>query len=320
MAIISYHASHEQFRPSDLLKWVKLAEQAGFEGVNSSDHFYPWSERQGESGFSFAWLGAAMQITNVPFGMVCAPGGRYHPAIIAQAVATLAEMFPDRFLIALGSGEALNEKITGEPWPDKDKRNQRLYESADVIRRLLHGETVNHQGMITLRNTKLYTLPKSAPQILGAAVTEQTAEWLGSWAEGLITIHKPYEELAAVIKAFERGGGKGKPMFLKVQLSYARKHEDALSGAFHQWRTNVLPGEKLADLSLPEHFDEAARNVTQEDIERMVHISADPREHIKWIRQYIDMGFQNIILHNVNREQEEFINDFGTLVLPHLRK
>jgi probable non-F420 flavinoid oxidoreductase len=320
MAIISYHASHEQFRPSDLLRWVKLAGQAGFEGVNSSDHFYPWSERQGQSGFSFAWLGAAMQTTSVPFGMVCAPGGRYHPAVIAQAVATLAEMFPDRFLIALGSGEALNEKITGEPWPDKATRNQRLYESAAVIRRLLNGETVNHDGTITLKDTKLYTLPKSAPQILAAAVTEQTAEWLGSWAEGLITIHKPYNELMAVIKAFERGGGKGKPMFLKVQLSYARTHEDALSGAFDQWRTNVLSGEKLADLALPGQFDEAAKDVTREDLERMVHISADPDQHIEWIRQYIDMGFKNIILHNVNRQQDEFINDFGRFVLPRLHK
>jgi G6PDH family F420-dependent oxidoreductase len=229
-------------------------------------------------------------------------------------------MFPDRFLIALGSGEALNEKITGEPWPGKDARNQRLYESAEVIKRLLQGETVNHKGSVTLQETKLYTLPERVPQMIAAAVTEKTAEWLGSWAEGLITINRPYEELMAVIKAFERGGGKGKPMFLKVQLSYARSYEDALTGAFDQWRTNVLTGERLADLSLPKQFDEAAKDVTREDLERMVHISSDPRQHIEWINQYIQMGFRNIILHNVNRQQEEFINDFGALVLPHFQK
>src|SRR5688500_5364077 len=110
MALIGYHASHEQFKPSQLLKWVRLAETSGFDVINCSDHFHPWSKRQGQSGFSFAWLGAAMQTTTLPFGVVCAPGQRYHPAIIAQAIATLCEMFPERFWVSIGSGEALNER------------------------------------------------------------------------------------------------------------------------------------------------------------------------------------------------------------------
>ncbi len=319
MAIISYHASHEQFKPSELLKWVMLAEQSGFEGVNSSDHFYPWSERQGESGFSFAWLGAAMQATGLPFGMVCAPGARYHPIILAQAAATLAEMFPDRFYMALGSGEALNENVTGEPWPDKDTRNERLYESATVIKRLLNGENVSYEGIISVNNARLYTLPQQAPLIIAAAVTEKTAEWLGSWADGMVTIHKPYPELQAMIEAFERGGGKGKKKYLKVQLSYARTHEEALSGAWDQWRTNVLPDGHLGDFSQPSQFDKAAEKVTTGDLEKMVHISADPQKHIEYIKQYIDMGFENIILHNVNRDQDLFIRDFGAKVLPALK-
>jgi len=319
MAIISYHASHEQFKPSELLSWVVLAENSGFEGVNSSDHFYPWSERQGESGFSFAWLGAAMQATDLPYGMVCAPGARYHPVVLAQAAATLAEMFPDRFWMALGSGEALNENVTGEPWPDKETRNQRLYESATVIKRLLHGENVSFEGTISVNNARLYTLPRRPPRIIAAAVTEKTAEWLGSWADGLITIHKPYQELKAMINAFERGGGKGKKRVLKVQLSYARSREEALSGAYDQWRTNVLSHENLGDFSQPAHFDRAAEKVTPGELEKMVHISPDPKQHIEWIRQYIDMGFENIILHNVNRQQELFIRDFGAKVLPHLK-
>ena len=140
MAIIGYHASHEQFTPSSLLTYAQLAEQAGFKALNSSDHFHPWSERQGQSGFSFAWLGAALQATSLPCGVVCAPGQRYHPAIVAQAVATLGEMFPDRFFVALGSGEASNEHVTGAGWPAKPVRNARLRESADAIRALLRGE------------------------------------------------------------------------------------------------------------------------------------------------------------------------------------
>jgi coenzyme F420-dependent glucose-6-phosphate dehydrogenase len=119
MAIIGYHASHEQFRPGDLLRYVQLAEQAGFGAAMCSDHFHPWSERQGQSGFAWAWLGAALEATSLSFGLVNAPGQRYHPAIIAQAAATLADMFPGRFWIAVGSGQALNEHITGERWPSK---------------------------------------------------------------------------------------------------------------------------------------------------------------------------------------------------------
>jgi coenzyme F420-dependent glucose-6-phosphate dehydrogenase len=316
MAIISYHASHEQFKPSELLDWAILAERSGFQGINSSDHFYPWSERQGESGFSFAWLGAAMQATTIPFGMVCAPGPRYHPALLAQAAATLAEMFPGRFTMALGSGEALNENITGEPWPDKDTRNQRLYESHDVIRRMLRGENVSFEGTITVKEARLYTLPPQSPEIIAAAVSEETAEWLGSWADGMITIHKPQKELKAMTEAFERGGGKGKKRHLKVQLSYAPAYDEALSGAYDQWRTNVLSNKHLGDFSQPGQFDRAAEKVPVEQLEKMVHISNDPQQFVDWIQQYIDMGFENIILHNVNREQELFIKDFGEKVLP----
>ena len=320
MAIISYHASHEQFKPSELLAWAVLAEKAGFDGINSSDHFFPWSERQGESGFSFAWLGAAMQSTSLPFGLVCAPGPRYHPAILAQAAATLSEMFPDRFWMALGSGEALNENITGASWPDKETRNRRLYESADVIKKLLNGENVNFEGVISVKNARLYTMPEHSPQIVAAAVTEKTAEWLGSWADGMITIHKPYNELKATIDAFERGGGKGKKKYLKVQLSYARSHEAAIADAYDQWRTNVLSNENLGDFSQPEQFDREAENVSAEQLEKMVHISSDPQQFVEWIRKYIQMGFENIILHNVNREQEQFINDFGKNVLPQFKR
>src|SRR5690606_4441368 len=145
---ISYHASHEQYPPSELLEYVRLAEDAGFEGVLSSDHFLPWLEENGHSGFSFSWLGAAMQATRIPFGMVCAPGDRYHPAIVAQAAATLAEMFPGRFWMALGSGEALNEHVTGAPWPSKEVRRSRLKECVQVMRSLFRGETVTHQGLV----------------------------------------------------------------------------------------------------------------------------------------------------------------------------
>ncbi|MEI6946593.1 TIGR03885 family FMN-dependent LLM class oxidoreductase [Paraflavisolibacter sp. H34] len=319
MTTIAYQASHEQFRPSELLAWAVRAEKAGFGAVNSSDHFHPWSERQGQSGYSFSWLGAAMQATSIPFGVVCAPGQRQHPAIVAQAAATLCELFPDRFWMALGSGEALNEKITGEKWPEKGERNARLLECTEVMRRLFRGETVTHSGTIKVEGARLYTLPAKAPPLIGAAVTKETAGWLGAWADGLLTVHQPLEDLKKVVDAFRKGGGAGKPLYLKVQLSYARTAEEALQGAHDQWRTNIFQGTVLGDLWKVAHFDTAAQFIRPEDMFKMVHISADPGEHLGWIRQYIDMGFEKIILHNVNRNQETFIDDFGEKVLPFLK-
>src|SRR5688572_33157874 len=155
MTMICYHASHEQFAPSLLLKLAVAAERAGFSGLHSSDHFHPWSSSQGQSGFSFSWIAAALQATSLPCSVITAPGQRYHPAIVAQAIATLEEMFPGRFSIALGSGEALNENITGEKWPAKEDRNKRLKESVDVIRRLLNGEMVSHKGAVIVEHARL---------------------------------------------------------------------------------------------------------------------------------------------------------------------
>jgi probable non-F420 flavinoid oxidoreductase len=314
--MIGYHASHEQFRPDELLKYVALAEKAGFTSINSSDHFHPWSERQGQSGFSFAWLGAAMATSNLPFGVVCAPGQRYHPTIVAQAAATLAQMFPQRFWMAVGSGEALNESITGERWLDKPDRNQRLLECTDIMKRLFNGETVTHHGMVTVEGAKLYTRPQHQPLLVGAAVTAKTARWMGSWADGLITVHQPFNDLKKVVEGFRENGGEGKPVYLKVQLSYAATDEEALKGAHDQWRTNIFSGTVLGDLSRVEQFDALGEFVQPEEMHGMVRISSKIQKHIDWIKQDMELGFDKIILHNVNREQERFINDFGEKFLP----
>ncbi len=319
MAQIGYHASHEQFKPSELLKWVSLAEKSGFDLINSSDHFHPWSIRQGQSGFSFAWLGAAMQASSLPFGVVCAPGQRYHPAIIAQAIATLGEMFPGRFWASLGSGEALNERITGDKWPAKSERNARLHECYTIIQKLLKGETVTHHGHVNVEEAKLYTLPLQKPLIVGAAVTEETAEWLGGWAEGMITVSAPMDQLKNVVDAFRRGGGNTKPIFLKVQLSYAANYKKALAGAHDQWRTNIFAGSVLADLWKVEQFDALGDHVQPDELKDRVIISDSPALFIEEIRKFISLGFERIILHNVNRDQGTFIHDFGRMVLPHLK-
>jgi coenzyme F420-dependent glucose-6-phosphate dehydrogenase len=316
MVLCAYHASHEQFTPRTLVRYVQLAEQAGFTAVSSSEHLQPWSPRQGQSGFAWAWLGAAMQVTSLPFSVVCAPGPRYHPVIIAQAAATLAELFPDRFRLALGSGEALNERVTGEPWPSKPERNARLLECVGIMRALWAGESVTHYGRVRVEEGRLYTRPAVAPQIFGAAVTAKTARWVGSWADGLLTVGGAPEIVRQTLNGFYEGGGAGKPVILQVALSYARDESDARQGAYEQWRTNIFPSEVLAELRTPEQFEAIASYVRAEDLDSSIRISADPQRHLAWLQQDFALGVSQINLHNVNRQQEAFIEAFGTHVLP----
>ncbi len=210
MVTVGYHASHEQHAPSRLRSHLVAAEQAGFTAGMCSDHFHPWSEQQGQSGFAWSWLGAALEATQLPMGVVNAPGQRYHPAIIAQAAATLAEMYPERFWLAVGSGQDLNEHITGEAWPRKADRDQRLLESVEVIRALWRGETVTHRGAVVVEDAHLYTRPERPPRLLGAALTPRTAQWVGGWDDGMVTIAKPHEELREIVEAFRAGGGQDK--------------------------------------------------------------------------------------------------------------
>jgi coenzyme F420-dependent glucose-6-phosphate dehydrogenase len=319
MAEIGFHASHEQFTPRELLDFVQKAQRRGFDAAMSSDHFQPWSEQQGNSGYAWSWLGAAMQATTLPFGVVSTPGWRHHPAVLAQAAATLAQMFPGRFWMALGSGEAMNDHIVGEGWPPKPERNARLKECVEIIRALWAGETVNHAGLVRVDEAKLWVRPPMTPMLIGAAMTPSTAEWAGGWADGLITVNKPREQLKQLVEAFRRGGGAGKPMFLQVHLSYAGSDDEARDQAFDQWRTNILESAVLADLRMPAQFEAAAAFVRPEDLDDHVRISADLDRHVAWLRDDIALGFAGLYLHNVGRNQDAFLDQFGRHVLPRLR-
>jgi probable non-F420 flavinoid oxidoreductase len=317
--LIGYHASHEQFRPDRLLRLVQAAEDAGFDAAMCSDHWAPWSDEQGESGFAWSWLGAALQATSLPFGVVNAPGQRYHPAIIAQAAATLNVMFPDRFWLAIGSGQLLNEHITGELWPPKADRNDRLREAASVMRRLWAGETVSHDGHVTVSEAKLWTRPDRPPMLVGAAVTPPTAAWVAEWADALITVSQPDEELDRVVDAFRSNGGKGKPMYLQVHVAWAPTEGEARDAAFAQWRQNTLDNSVMTTLAHPSQIAAAARHVRPEDVDGAVRISSDLERHVAWLRADLERGFEALYLHEVGPEQERFIDTFGRHVLPALR-
>ena len=316
MATVGFHASHEQLSARDLLEAVQAAEAAGFTRAMCSDHFAPWSERQGESSHAWAWLGAALQSTTLPFSVVTAPGQRYHPAVLAQAIATLAALFPGRFAPALGSGEAVNEHITGDRWPDKAARDERLLECVGVIRALLRGEEVTHDGHIRVDRARVWSLPDIPPPLLGAAVSEETARVVGGWADGLLTINQPLETLRRVVDAFRDGGGEDKPVAVQVHLSWAEDDATALAIAHDQWRSNVFGSTLAWNLELPAQFDDAARFVQPEDVCRSVLVSSDPGRHVAWLHDVFAVGADDVYLHHVGQEQQRFIEIFGEQVLP----
>jgi probable non-F420 flavinoid oxidoreductase len=317
MTVYGIHASHEQMHPRQLLDAVVRAERVGFAAAMSSDHFSPWSARQGHSGFAWSWLGAALQATSIPFGVVTAPGQRYHPAIVGQAIATMGAMFPGRFWAALGTGEASNEHITGQRWPRKEVRAARLRECVDILRALLAGEEVSHDGLVTVDRARLWTLPAHPPPLLGAAVSVETARWCAGWADGLITVGAPAERLRRIVDGYRDAGGRG-TLHLQVHLSWAPDESTARHIAHEQWRSNVFGPPVSWDLESVEHFDQASRHVTPDDVAKVVNVSADLGRHIAWLRGYAELGFDEIYLHHVGQEQDEFVDAFGHAVLPAL--
>ncbi|MBT2499691.1 TIGR03885 family FMN-dependent LLM class oxidoreductase [Agromyces sp. ISL-38] len=318
MTIVGFHASHEQLPPARLLHAVQRAEGAGFDAAMCSDHLAPWSVRQGESGFAWSWLGAAMQATGLPFGVVTAPGQRYHPTLTAQAAATLASMFPGRFWAALGSGEAINEHVTGEPFPPKEERDARLRETVDVIRRLLRGEEVTTDGLVRVDRARIWSLPDVPPPLIIAAVSAETARDGAEWADGLITVDQPRHALRDVIDAYRDAGGHG-PTAVQVHLSWAPTDEEARAIAHEQWRSGLVPAPLAWELDTPQAFDERTADATPDDVARTVQVSADPARHLAKLTELAELGFDRIYLHHVGTEQDAFIDTFGEHVLPALK-
>jgi probable non-F420 flavinoid oxidoreductase len=320
--LVSYHASHEQFHPDELLTLAVRAENAGFDAIFSSDHLQPWAPQQGASGFTWAWLGAAMQATKrCSFGAITVPGGwRYQPVVLAQAIATLGLMFPNRLpWVAFGSGEAVNEGVVGVDWPPKEERNARLKEGADIVRALLAGGKVTHRGRVQAVNAKLWSRPAEPAQIVGAATSEQTAAWLGGWADGLLTTCHDTKRLRRIVEAFREAGGADKPVHVKVGVSWANSEEAALAQAHEQWRYNMLGGGLNWDISDPSHFERAARFIRPEDVREAVCVSADLDRHAAHLFEIQKLGVATVDIHNVGRNQREFIDAFGAHVLQQLK-
>lgn len=316
MVVIGYHASHEQHAPRELLAAVRLAEAVGFDAAMCSDHLAPWTRAQGHSGFAWSWLGAALASTAFPLGLVTAPGQRYHPVVMAQAIGTLSQMYPGRFWAALGSGEALNEHVTGDAWPDKPARQQRLRESVDVIRALLAGQRVDASDGIRVHDARIWSLPEEMPPLIGAAVSPETAAWAAGWADGLITVGATEDGTDAVLSRYRAADGRGTAR-LQIHLSLAATKDEARAIARDQWSHCGVPSELMWDLENPEEY-ESLSETTDDDLEAGVVISDSIDDLVERIAR-ISRGYDQIYLHHVGKDQATFLRRCEGELLPALR-
>lgn len=319
MTTIGFHASQEQISPAQLLADVQHAERAGFEAAMSSDHFMPWSQRQGHSGFTLSWLGAALATTTFPIGSVCAPGHRYHPAILAQATATLGQMFEGRYWSALGAGQLMNEHVVGGRWPSQEERRSRVAECADLIRRLHRGERITrHHQWTEVDEAYLFDRPKTPVPLYAACVTPESAQLAAAWAEGIITLNQPGGAQREVLSAYRDAGGAG-PAMLQVHLSWAETDQQAEAIAHDQWRTNVFGPPLDQDLPTPEHFDAASEEVSADRVRQAVWTSSSTTAHTEWIAEAAET-FDAVYLHHVGQHQQPWLDIAGEHILPDLQK
>ncbi|HLS49883.1 MAG TPA: TIGR03557 family F420-dependent LLM class oxidoreductase [Actinomycetaceae bacterium] len=329
MTTIGYAAALEQLHPSEAVEVAAIAEEQGFTGVMATDHFQPWTPTQGQSAFVWNVLAALGERTRGTMGPgVTTPSFRYHPAVVAQASATLAAMYPGRHWLGVGSGRALNERVIAGYWPERAERIDRMFEAIDLITKLFAGSLAGHDvrysgNYFQMEATRLWTMPSEAPPIYVATSDPSTARRAGRVADGLITLGAPSDNIAHLFHRFAMGAREvgrdpnAMPRLLRVPLSWAPTDEEALEQALREWPNGGMPFPK-ADIRSPHDFAAMARLVREEHFAERMVISADPDEHRAALQRFIDLGFDHIYLHNVGRNQREWVEVFGREVLPGL--
>jgi coenzyme F420-dependent glucose-6-phosphate dehydrogenase len=313
-----YKLSSEEHSATDLVRHARDAEQAGFTFAAISDHFHPWIDRQGQSPFVWSVLGGIAQATDDLYlltGVTC-PTIHMHPAIVAQAAATTAQLLPGRFALGVGSGEHLNEHIFGDQWPPAPKRLDMLEEAVEVIRLLWKGDLKTHRGRYyTVENARIYSLPEEEPPILVAASGEKAVSLAGRIGDGLIAVAPDKD----IVSGFKSAGGEGKPLHAEVNVCWARDEKSAKETAFEWWPVTGIKGQLMQEIALPSHFEQAAQMIDADDATESVACGPDPEVHIENIRKFIDAGFTHIWIHQIGPDQDRFFEFYSNEVLPKLR-
>ncbi|WP_435177903.1 TIGR03557 family F420-dependent LLM class oxidoreductase [Halorussus sp. AFM4] len=318
MVELGYALSSEEHRPNDLVDYAVRAEDVGFDFVSISDHYHPWLSQQGESPFAWSTLGGIARATidvDVGVGVTC-PIIRYHPAILAQSVATVATMLEDdgqRFYFGVGTGENLNEHVLGDHWPPHHVRLEMLEEAVEVVRDLWTGEMVSYHGdHYTVENAELFTLPEETPPICVSAYGEQTARKAADIGDGFWSVG-PQD----VVQTFEDNGGEG-PKFSQLTVCYADSEDEAVETAHKWWRNSLLPGQLATELETHKLFEQASQQVTKEQVRESDSIvtDPDPQTHVENLRKFTDAGYDHVYVHQVGPNQEQFFEFYEDEVLP----
>jgi coenzyme F420-dependent glucose-6-phosphate dehydrogenase len=320
-----YAAALEQFGPREIVDLCELADRHGFSGTMAADHFQPWVPQQGQASYVWNVLSALGARTEGDLGPgVTCPSFRHHPAIVAQAAATLEAMYPGRTWLGLGSGEALNEHVFGGYWPEAPERIRMMFEAVEVIQKLFSGNDVKHAGeFFKLHSTRLWTMPDVPPPILIATAGPITAKRAGARCDGIITPGATAEKVAGVLAKFDEGAvSAGKdpstmPKLLQLHLSWASTDEQALENAMTEWPNGGMKFAKQ-DIRSPYDFAQMAALVRPDDFDGRMVISSDPDQHRAEIQKFLDVGISRVYLHNVGRNQAEWMEVFGREVLPKL--
>ncbi len=317
MPELGFALSSEDHPPNELVRQAVLAERAGFTFALISDHFHPWISAQGHSPFVWTTLGGIAQATGsirVGTGVTC-PLIRQHPAIVAQAAATVACMMPGRFFLGVGTGENLNEHVTGARWPLPFERLEMLEEAVGVIRKLWSGEEITHRGRhYTVAEARLYDVPETQPDIFVAAAQRQAAELGGRIGDGLIST-SPDE---GIVSGFESSGGKGKPKLGMMHVAYDQDAQAALERAHRLWPNTALAGSGGQELPAPRDFEAAAANVTPEDMAEQTPHGPDPEPYLDQIRAFDEAGFTHVYIHHIGDNQDEFVEFARRELMPRL--
>ena len=321
--MIGYFLSSEEYTPAELLDQARRAEEAGFEALWISDHFHPWNDEQGQSPFVWSIIGAIAQVCSLPVTTaVTCPTTRIHPVIIAQAAATSAVLLNGEFRLGVGTGEALNEHVTGARWPSILQRLEQLEEAVEVMRRLWTGEFVTFHGQhYTVENARIYTRLDDPPPVYLSGFGPNAAELAGRIGDGFISTSPDREGL----QRFRDSGGAGKPSQVGYKVCWGRDPEAAIDTAHRLWANSGVPGELSQVLPSPKHFEQVSGLVTRDMTRRAIAYGSDVQRHVEAFRPFAEAGFDEVYLSQIggrdrNSDIAGFFDFYRDEVLPALRK
>jgi G6PDH family F420-dependent oxidoreductase len=314
---IGYFLSSEEFTPAELLAQARGAERAGFEALWISDHYHPWVDAQGQSPFVWSVIGALSQVCGLPVTTaVTCPTVRIHPAVLAQAAATSAVLHPGRFVLGVGSGEALNEHILGDAWPSADVRLEMLAEAVEVMRKLWAGGFVNHRGRhYTVEHARIYTLPDAPPPVYVSGFGPKAVDLAARIGDGYVNTSPD----ADLVRRFRGHGGGDKPCQAGFKAAYAESASEGARIAYERWPNAGVPGELSQVLPSPRHFEQASQLVTEEMVGKTFVCGRDADAHLAKLAEYAEAGFDEVYVANTGPHWQGLLDLYAHHVLPRLR-